>query len=166
VCLFLCANNAVFITIALLYSLSLEQCLSQVVFYFQECFSHLCVYVCVCFHLKEKLVLLRSVNNCVGIWWDCIEFTDCFSRIAIFTILLLIHELGRPSNLLLSSSILTYFNCTIFIISLVRVTPRYFIFLEFTIRLLFSEDHRIRSKEDTTCVPTLGVTGTSGIQGH
>jgi hypothetical protein len=73
---------------------------------FQKCFGYhgVSVYVCVFTYKAENCPFKFCEELCRDFDGDCIESIDCFSRVTIFTILiLLIHEYGRPLYILVSS---------------------------------------------------------------
>ena len=118
--------------------------------FIQDYFSYSGFFV---FHMRLKIVLSRSVKNCVGVCIECpfmrnvLILQIAFSRMAIHSrLIILIHEHGKFFHLLISSSIssfnvLKFFQHNIFIDSLgilkvlprkpftylSRVIPRYFI---------------------------------------
>jgi hypothetical protein len=63
-------------------------------FVIQDCFSYT---ASLCFYVKLKIVLSRSMKNCVGIFMEIpLNQQIAFDKMAIFTILILpIHEYKR-----------------------------------------------------------------------
>ena len=88
------------------------------------------------FHIKLKIVPLRYVKNCVIIlMWDLTDSVDCFGRMVIYIILiLLIHDQGRSSHSLISLSISLFSSLKFFVIQNfhfhVRDIPKYCMLFE------------------------------------